>query len=154
MRKLALLIISAAVLALSGCYGNSNSSGGQTPAGGGTPTKEAAVQLLRSMNSAIEAKDYTKAASYVALPANASDFERMVQNQEISASGIDIMASRGKWGKLAEVFTPERAKGWADRAKVSVDSCYGLNYESGEAGFYWDGKEFKLIRCDDIGKLR
>jgi len=151
MRRFISGVVLLAMLALAGCYGDSSSTGGASSTG---PTKEAAVQVLRAMNSAIEAKDYTKAASYVQAPATASDFEKMVTNQEISARGIDILAEKGKFGKLTEVFEASRASGWADRMKVPVDSCYGLGYENAEAGFYWDGKAFKMIRCDDIGKLR
>lgn len=47
----------------------------------------------------------------------------------------------------------ERAKGWAERCKVELKDCYYLSLKNAEAGFYWDGKQFKIIRCDDIGKL-
>jgi hypothetical protein len=152
MKKYGFVIIVLAAAALAGCYGNS-SSNSPTASGSTSPTKDAAVQLLRALNSAIEAKDYSKAMGYVQGPARNEDFDRLVANQEISARGIDILAEKGKWGKLTEVFDSTRASGWADRVKVPVDSCYGLNYQNAEAGFYLDGKQFKIIRCDDIGKL-
>jgi hypothetical protein len=150
MRKLNSIALSVLALTFAACHGDSH-SGSDTASG---PTKEAAVQLLKSLNSAIEAKDYTKAMTYVQGSPQNSDFDRLIANQEISASGIDILAQQGKWGKLAEVFDANRANSMADRMKVPVDSCYGLNYQNAEAGFYWDGKQFKMIRCDDIGKLR
>lgn len=123
------------------------------------PTKENAVQTLRDALAALEAKDYDKAATFFKIPANASSedikkqLSRLLEIQELSASGIDILARDGKWGKLEEVFGAERAKNMVERAGVSADSCYGLNLRNAEAGFYWDGKQFKIIRCDDIGKL-
>ncbi len=125
----------------------------------GQPTKENAVQLLRDALTALEAKDYDKAASYFKIPANATQDEikrqlgRLLELQELSEKGIDILAKDGKWGKLEEAFGADRAKSMAERAGVPLDSCYGLTLRNAEAGFYWDGKQFKIIRCDDIGKL-
>jgi hypothetical protein len=123
------------------------------------PTKENAVQTLRDALTALEAKDYDKAATYFKVPANAPPDEvkkqlaRLLEINELSSNGIDILARDGKWGKLEEVFGADRAKSMTERSGVPVDSCYGLNLRNAEAGFYWDGKQFKIIRCDDIGKL-
>ena len=53
-----------------------------------------------------------------------------------------------------EVFTPERAKSLAERAGVPEDECYGLMHENAEAGFHWTGQDFKIIRCNNVGKLK
>ena len=160
MRKLSCLVFAIALLvALAGC----KKSGVQTDGTGGPntgPTKEAAVQLLRSFLAAVEAKDYSKAAAMIQTSSQVPPAEiekalgRILELNEISARGIDILAERGKWGKLAEVYGADRASRLIARAGVPVDDCYGLNLENAEAGFYWNGKEFKLVRVDDIGKLR
>ena len=160
MRKLSCLVFAIAFLvAIAGC----KKSNVQTDGTGGStagPTKEAAVQTLRSFLAAVEAKEYSKAAAMVQTSSEVSPAEierslgRMLENNELSARGIDILAERGKWGKLAEVFGADRASRLIARAGVPVDDCYGLNLENAEAGFYWNGKEFKLVRVDDIGKLR
>lgn len=158
MRKLSRLVLAAALLAaLAGCKKAGDQASGGAAAG---PTKEAAVQTLRSFLAAVEARDYDKAAAMIQISEQVSRDEiskslgRMLDQNELSARGIDILAERGKWGKLAEVYGAERASRLIARAGVSVDDCYGLNLDAAEAGFYWDGKQFKLVRIDDIGKLR
>jgi hypothetical protein len=157
MRKLSYLVFAAAVLvALAGC----KKAGDQTAAGAAGPTKEAAIQVLRNFLSAVEAKDYDKAAAMIQTSEQVPRDEiskalgRMLELNELSARGIDILAERGKWGKLAEVYGTDRASRLIARAGVPVDDCYGLNLDAAEAGFYWDGKQFKLVRIDDIGKLK
>ena len=144
-----------AVLAIFAACGKSDSS----PAAAAGPTKEAAVQTLRSLQAALDAKDYDKAINFIQIPpdAKAEDIKaalaRIPELQELSSQGIDILAEKGKWGKLTEVYG-ERGSRFAERMKVSAEDSYGLSYQSAEAGFYWDGKQFKLVRIDDIGKLR
>lgn len=156
MRKFSCLMIAIALFVFAGC-GKSDSS---PSVNAGAPTKEAAVQVLRSLLTALEAKDYDKAATLVYIPPQMPPDDikkglgRILELQELSAPGIDILVEKGKWGKLAEVYGADRANRFVERSKVPVDECYGLNYEGAEAGFYWDGKQFKIIRVDDIGKLR
>jgi hypothetical protein len=122
-------------------------------------TKDKAVQTLRDFLAALEAKDYKKAATFLEGAAKApqeklaKELEALLTRREISKKGIEVLAAKGKWGKLDEVFKPDRAKSMADRFKVPVASCYGLEFNGGEAGFYWNGTRFTLIRVDDIGKL-
>jgi hypothetical protein len=147
MRKFSCLVLTLAFLALVGC----KSSG---------PTKEAAVQTLRNFLAAIEAKDYDKAAGMLKLPPQVTPDDikrglgRIMELQEISSKGIDILAEKGKWGKLADVYGADRANRFVERSGASLDDSYGLNYQEAEAAFFWDGKEFKITRVDDIGKLQ
>ncbi|MBA3500305.1 MAG: hypothetical protein M4D80_26300 [Myxococcota bacterium] len=129
----------------------------------GAPTKQAAIQHLRDVLAALEAKDWNKAVTYFAFPANErprgaeAAFGKLIELKEISAKGIDVLAAKGKWGKLVEVFEPEKAAHFADKFKVPLADCYGFSVESATAnasvGFYWDGKELKLIRLNNVGKL-
>jgi hypothetical protein len=133
------------------------------PAATGTPTKEAGIARLKETLAALEAKDYTKAAGFFVLPAGvpadkiAGELGRLLELKEISAPGIEILATKGKWGKLAEVFEPERAQRWAEKSGVAVDQCWGFSAEGSGAnasvGFHYDGKELKLIRLNNVGKL-
>jgi hypothetical protein len=147
---LALLVLASAVISCSKLGGNKSR---------GEPVKDNAVQVLRDALAALEAKDYDKAATFFKIPANATPEEikqqlgRLLELQELSANGIDILAKDGKWGKLEEAFGVDRAQSMAERSGVPLESCYGLTLRNAEAGFYWDGKQFKIIRCDDIGKL-
>lgn len=123
------------------------------------PTKEAAVQALRDLYAALDAKDYDKALAVLAVPKGTKpedakkQLDGLIQNKEISKKGIDILADKGKWGKVDEVFGAERAKSWAERFGVDLKNCYGLGFMGAEAAFFWDGKSFRIFRCNDIGKL-
>lgn len=162
MKRIAIML--ALALVLVGCNKteenkNGGSTNGSTSTSSAAPVKDDAVKVLRSALAALESKDYDKAASFFKIPSGAStedinkQLARLIELQEISSSGIDILAKDGKWGKLDETFSADQAKRIAERAGVSLDACYGLTLKSAEAGFYWDGKQFKIIRCDDIGKL-
>ena len=124
----------------------------------GAPSKEAAIQHLKDLNAALEAKDYKKAVTFMApfpgLPPEKMEEQigKLHEIKEISAKGIDILAAKGKWGKLSEVF-PEKAERWAQKAGVAADQTWGFSYENAEVGMHWDGKSFKIIRLDDVGKL-
>jgi PBP1b-binding outer membrane lipoprotein LpoB len=158
-----ILTIILLILVVAGCNWTGNKNGGtengSTKSAKAEPVKDEAVRVLRAALSALEAKDYDKAATFFKIPANASSEEkktqlaRLLELNEISKTGIDILARDGKWGKLDEAFDAERAKRFAERANVPLESCYGLSLKNAEAGFYWDGEQFKIIRCDDIGKL-
>lgn len=135
----------------------------ENPAATGTPTKEAGIARLEEVLAALEAKDYTKAAGFFVLPAGvpadklAPELARLLELQEISAAGIAVLAKTGTWGKLAEVIEPERAARLAEKSGVAVDQCWGFSAESNGAkasvGFHYDGKELKLIRLNNVGKL-
>jgi len=123
------------------------------------PSKAEAVGILRGLFSVLEAKDYGKAIAYFQVPPGATpaDLEkaaaRFIELKEISAGGIAILEAKGKWGKLIETVEPARAERFAGKFGVPVAECYGLTLGNAEAGFFWDGRQLKLIRCDDIGKL-
>ena len=130
------------------------------PSASASATKEGAAMALQGAADALDAKDYDKALEYFHIPPGATP-ERfkeaapgMVEKQEISKDGVEVLVAQGKWGTLAEVLTPERAKSLAERAGVPDDQCYGLTHENAEAGFYWNGKDFKIIRCNNVGKLK
>ncbi|MCI0641268.1 MAG: hypothetical protein L0Y72_00945 [Gemmataceae bacterium] len=126
--------------------------------GGKKPTKESAVQMLRDFLAALEAKDYDKAAKFLHFPPDVKvDIQKELsvglERKEISKKGIDILAAKGKWGKLAEVFDKDVAERRAKRMQVPLDECYGLKFESAAAGFWWTNSTFKIIRVNNIGKL-
>jgi hypothetical protein len=141
----------------SGSGASGGTSGASTPSG--APTKEAAVKTLQDAAAALEAKDYDKAVVHFHVPPGATPEQfktaapGMVENREISKQGVEILAAQGKWGKLEEVLPKDRAQRYAERSGVPLAECYGLTHGDAETGFYWDGRQFKLIRCDDVGKL-
>ena len=132
------------------------------PAAGG-PTREAAIQRLRDVLAVLESKDYSKAMAFFAFPAAErprsaeAAFGKLIEQKEISAKGIDVLATKGKYGKLADVLGPEKAASYADKFALPVDECYGFSVDGKQAnasvGFHWDGRELKLIRLNNVGKL-
>jgi hypothetical protein len=124
------------------------------------PTKEQAVAHLKGLLTALEAKDYDKALTFFVPPPTATPEQirtglaKLIEQSEISAEGIEVLAAEGKWGKLADVVKPESAASWTKRFGVNPAECWGLITDPGEAAFHFDGTSLKLIRCDDIGKLK
>jgi hypothetical protein len=125
----------------------------------GAPTKAAAIQRLRDVLAVLESKDYTKATELFAFPANErprsaeAAFGKLIEQKEISAKGIDVLAAKGKYGKLADVFGPEKAASYVEKYVLPLDECYGLSVDGASVGFHWDGVSLKLFRLDDVGKL-
>ena len=130
-----------------------------TSAADAGPSKESAVALLRGLLAVLQAQDYAKATTFFQMPPGLTpevlqkEAAKFIERNEISATGIDTLVAKGKWGKLTETVEPARAQRFAEKFGVPVAECYGLTLGNAEAGFFWDGKQFKLIRCDDIGKL-
>ena len=48
---------------------------------------------------------------------------------------------------------PERGEHFAKKASVDTEACYAKSHEDAEVVAQWDGKAFRLIRLDDVGKL-
>jgi hypothetical protein len=132
----------------------------RAPATSAAPSREQAVQVLQMVADALEAKDYDKAVTYFQIPPGKTPEQfkatapGLVEQQVISKEGVEVLGAEGNWGSLQEVFAEESANRLAERAGVPVDQCYGLSHAEGEAGFHWTGQEFKVIHCNNIGKLK
>ena len=116
------------------------------------------IQSLRELLAAIESGDLDEGATYLhpfpdmkpedmkqALPG-------FVEKREISGPGIDVLAAKGTFGPLTEVFA-ERGTSWAGKVGADVAQCYALSYEGAEVAALWDGQRFLFLRLDDVGKL-
>ena len=122
------------------------------------PTKEDAVKVLRSLLSALEEKDYAKAATFFKLPTGttAVDWEKdasmFMKNDKISAQGIDRLETKGKWDKMENPKELVWAQRFTERFGVAAADCYALWLEGSLAGFYRNGTDLKVIQCSVIGK--
>jgi hypothetical protein len=166
--KLAVLLCSTA-LAGAGCkdervaqpaaQAGPPSAAAPSPAAAAAPSKEDAVRVLRELAAALDAKDLDKAVGYFyaqpGAPADAlrKSVARFPEIHEISADGVEILAARGKWGRLDEVLTGP-GKRVPERRQLPPDQCYGLGLEGAQAGFYWTDGQLKIVWCNNIGKLR
>jgi hypothetical protein len=77
---------------------------------------------------------------------------KFIERREISGPGIDILAERGTFGPLEEVY-PDRGDRFAKKAGVDAAQCYALALDSAEVVVFWGGDKPRLIRLDDVGKL-
>ena len=124
-----------------------------------TPTRDYFIKTLREFLDALESGDVDAAAAYLhpfpdmgpadvekALPA-------FLEKQEISGPGLDILAEKGTFGSLAEVF-PERGAGWAGRVKADPTKSYAMAFEGAGVAALWTGKLFLFYRLDGVGKLK
>jgi hypothetical protein len=139
------------------CVAAASMLGAAEPA---APTKEQAIEHLGSFLAALEANDFDNAAAHVAKAPNVTaeetkkTFKRLLEMREISKEGIEVLASHGQWGKLTQLKA-DKGPAWAKRYNLPAEECYVLAHPEGaEAAFHFDGKSLKIIRCDDIGKLK
>lgn len=158
MKTLPLTLVLA--LCLGACGGDdADTSGKGNATSQAAPTKAELVKTLRNALAHIQAEKFDEAAALFVVPEDATDEEiakqlgRMVERNEISEGGIAKLEQAGTFGPLAEVF-PERGAMWAKRSKVEADACYALKLDGAEVAAHWDGGGFRLIRLDDVGKLK
>lgn len=129
----------------------------------GEPGKDDAVAVLTRVAEALkQGKGQDVAADFkvpAGMPAEAvgPELVKMYERKEISPEGVQLLAEKGEFGKLKELF-PKQAERWCERSGVNPDQCYGMKLESGgevaEVGFAWDGSKLQIIRLDDVGKLK
>jgi len=123
------------------------------------PTKEGLLAVLRQMNEALDKKDYKGATAllqpFPSIPVAKMELAvaKFQEKQEISGAGIEILAAKGKYGALMEIF-PKRGEGFAKKAGVEAGTCHAFSLDGAEVAAHWDGKAFHLIRLDDVGKLQ
>ncbi len=129
------------------------------------PTKEAAIKVLAAFASALEANDVEKAWKYLYISAKIKDQEMKIKEDfkkrlpkilqsDISKKGVEILAKKGKWGKLPEIVGEKEAQGLTKMVGLTASSCFGLFATArGGAAFYWTGKEWRLIYFNNIAHL-
>lgn len=119
------------------------------------PTKEAAIARLRELKTLLDEKKYGEAIPlFLIHRENRNDsrieLEDMVSKIEMTDSGIDRLEKQGKFGSLEEVFGDDSQRFIQRFGLTDPANCFALKYEDAEAGFYWDGQQFLIFRCDDI----
>jgi len=153
-----LATLSCGVLAAA-CGGETDQdAGGLPPQAGVAPTRAQAITLLRELLDTLERGDYEAATRFL-LPSVVKDASKarkrmatLIPNREISGAGLDILAARGHYGPLTEVF-PEKGTNWAEKAGVDPAKCTALKEGDATVILYWGGKAIRILRLDDVGKL-
>ncbi|MDF1702347.1 MAG: hypothetical protein P1V36_14445 [Planctomycetota bacterium] len=123
-------------------------------------TKDAMVAHLQTVLKAILGKDWDAAAACFHFGPRAPGkedwpeaFEGMIKKKELSEAGLAILAEKGTFGTLEAVFA-ERGASWAERAEVALERCYALGHDGAEVAVFASDDGLKIIRLDDVGKLR
>lgn len=124
------------------------------------PSKAALIQTLKSVTALLERQEFAEASKHLVLP---PDFKPqmlagLIENNELSAEGVQLLEEGAVFGKATERFGSERADALAKRAGVPLEDCYGFKHEHAsvvaEVLGVWDSGTFKLFRIDDVGKLK
>lgn len=153
------ILFACLVLPLAGCGGEGSE---ESANGTSSPpaTKAAVIAHLQGVLKAIQSEDWDEAAAHFHFGsrAPATDrwpemFQGMVKKSEISEAGIAILAEKGTFGTLEATFA-ERGASWAKRAEVPLERCHGLSHDGAEVAVFASDDGLKLIRLDDVGKLR
>ncbi len=124
-----------------------------------TPNKATLIQSLNQVLDSLEKRDFQAASQHFVLPNNFRPemLDGLVQKNEISREGIKLLEQNASFNTASEAFGDERASYFADKSDVDVNQCYGFNHQTSSATAevigWWNGKGFKLIRLDDVGKL-
>lgn len=159
---LGLVLLLAAGLLLVACGGQETSSSDPAPGPAeeaSPPTKEALVGVLREMLAALQAGDTDAALRHLIPPSGMSaeaarkGVGRFLATKAISAAGIERLSAEGRFGSLEAVFG-KGGEEWAKRAGVDIADCYAFKLEDAQVAAFWDGTTFKVIRVDDVGKLK
>ncbi len=135
-----------------------SSPSASAPTSEAAPSKEAALSVLMALARAIEAGKVEEASVLVMIPAGmppeeiGPELQKSLERGEISVSGVEKLGKLGSFGTAREIFE-DRADHFAKKAGVDPEQCWAFSFQEAEAVLFWDGKTFKAIRFDDIGKL-
>lgn len=169
LNKPALRLLAGMLILVCGCASPAPPTDSQTPTSSpsasasapsleATPSKEAALSVLMALARAIEAGKVEEASVLVILPTGmppeeiGPELQKSLERGEISVSGVEKLGKLGSFGTAREIFE-DRADNWAKKAGVDPEQCWAFSFQEAEAVLFWDGKTFKAIRFDDIGKL-
>ncbi len=124
------------------------------------PTKAQMIADLRTVFELLSKGDNMAAVAYFKGPETKSEedlaheLNRIIANQELTMTGIEILEQHGNFGTLSEIF-PERYQYWLERVGLTTaEGCYAMGFAGAEVAAYWNGKQFQVFRLDDIGQLR
>ncbi|QDV23829.1 hypothetical protein [Aureliella helgolandensis] len=124
------------------------------------PNAKSLLATLTTVLPLLEKKDFQTAVNHFALPPHLrpEDLDGLIERNELSAAGIEILREHATFGSAVEVFGEARGTAFAEKMGVAVADCYGFNHETeggtGEVMAVWDGKRFKIVRLDDVGKMQ
>ena len=86
------------------------------------PSKQALIDSLKTFFPLLQNKEFENASKYCALPANFKPemLDGMIERQEISMPGIELLEKEAKFGKAAELFGLIVLRGMRSRLVLSL----------------------------------
>jgi len=127
------------------------------------PTREKMLEDLNFLYRKIISGKIDEAKKFLLIPSSESerdlesdlesDLNKSIERNEISAEGIAILAEKGSFGKLKDIF-PEKAQSWMKRRKIkNEEECYAMSLFGAKVAGLWNGENFLFFKFDDIGQL-
>ena len=119
---------------------------------------------LQQLAVALRAGDSAALLRSIVLPqavagrtaAEQSEFLQKALADEISEAGVAVLANKGRFGTLREIF-PDKAAQWAGQAGVKIDDCVAFKAErngiQAEAVLVREGNSYRIVRCNNIKQL-
>ena len=138
------------------------------------PTKELMINTLYKLHDELKNKNYDNSIKYIIFTdslflANRgveftdtvrkrliSSMSRLIELNEISERGIQILSSDAVFGKVTDVYQDiERRKRQIERLRLIENQCFGLYIENTgiEVMAVWRNNKFLFYKLDNIGKL-
>ena len=131
------------------------------PAVAAVPTKADVITLLRTVDDRLSERKFEGMEDLFGVPQGFSaeqlgeHLSVLQERGELSASGIDALEARGRFGRAADVVGPDRAQRFAEKFGVRAEACVALGLDEAEVVLclFPDGKR-RIVRLDDVGRLR
>ena len=138
------------------------------------PTKELMINTLYELHDELKNKNYENSIEYFIFTdslflANRgveltdterksfiSSMSRLIELNEISERGIQILSSDAVFGKVTDVYQDlERRKRQIESLRLIENQCFGLYIENTgiEVMAVWRNNKFLFYKLDNIGKL-
>lgn len=120
-----------------------------------------AIQPADRLASAVASRNQAEAAKYVQLPESSSQLlegDAIIDTlkEEISPRGVSILARKGQFGPLREVF-PAEVDRWAKAFGVNPDHCVAFRMEKdglrAELVILQQGDSFRVLRCNNVKQM-
>ena len=154
-RRFQLLVVAALVLTLICLLGYSWKK---------NEPKRRCVEALQAFRVALDSPDSEYLLRLIAapqavqgkMPREQAEFIRKALKSEISEDGLRLVAKRGSFGSLNQIF-PDEGLAWAKQAGVNPDNCVAFRFNGKstrtEVVFEVEGHAYRIVRCNNVNNL-
>ena len=126
--------------------------------------KRHCLAVLRQFQASLNSPDSDLLLKQVAIPQavqgktpqEQAEFLRKALKGEISEDGLRLMAKRGSFGPLSEIF-PDDGTAWAKQAGVNPENCVAFRRDGQrfrtEVVLEVQGQTYRIVRCNNVNNL-